>query len=119
LAVDGSKIEAVASRKKVITAKSLAKKAASIDGKIAEYMGAMDRPIGRKRNRSRLLATLRGRCKRCASVGHRCANRPSRLASESLSQLVVSEPESRLMRTARHGHQVATIPRRRSTPSTG
>src|SRR5713101_725903 len=42
LAVDGSKIEAVASRKQVITPKSLAKKAASIDRKIAEYLVAMD-----------------------------------------------------------------------------
>src|SRR6202140_714056 len=38
LAVDRSKNGAMASRKQVITPKSLAKKAASIDGKIAEYL---------------------------------------------------------------------------------
>src|SRR5580704_3045859 len=42
VAIDGSKIEAVASRKKVITPKSLAKQAASLDRKIAEYLAAMD-----------------------------------------------------------------------------
>ncbi len=42
VAIDGSKIEAVASRKKVLTPALLAKRAAALDAKIAEYLAAMD-----------------------------------------------------------------------------
>jgi transposase len=108
LAVDGSKIEAVASRKQVITPKSLAKKAASIDGKIAEYLASMDQVDREEEAGSEpvvgdveaALRALRGR-------REEVRQQAEQLASEGLSQLVVSEPEARLMRTARHGHQVA------------
>src|SRR5689334_4965562 len=42
LAIDGSKIAAVASRKQVITQKKLAERDAAIERKIAEYLSAMD-----------------------------------------------------------------------------
>ncbi len=42
LAIDGSKIAAVASRKQVITPKKLAERDAAIERKIAEYLAAMD-----------------------------------------------------------------------------
>src|SRR5258708_19079228 len=42
LAIDGTKIAAVASRKKVITPKRIAKMNEAIDRKIAEYLAAMD-----------------------------------------------------------------------------
>jgi len=42
VAIDGTKIEAVASRKKVITPKSLAEQGAALDRKIARYLAAMD-----------------------------------------------------------------------------
>jgi transposase len=107
LAIDGSKIEAVASRKQVITPKSLAKKTASIDRKIVEYLAAMDEAdreepaaepaVG---NVAAALAALRER-------REEVSRQAEQLASEELSQRVLSEPEARLMRTARHGHQVA------------
>ena len=42
LAIDGTKMEAVASRKQVITPKSLEKTIAAIDRKIAAHLAAMD-----------------------------------------------------------------------------
>lgn len=42
IAIDGSKVQAVASRKQVITPKSLAKKLSAIDRKIAAHLAAMD-----------------------------------------------------------------------------
>jgi transposase len=107
LAIDGSKIEAVASRKQVITPKSLAKKTASIDGKIAEYLAAMDEADGQEAGLEPVVgdvgAALRALRERREQVGQQA----EQLASQGLSQLVLSEPEARLMRTARHGHQVA------------
>src|SRR5947208_8010047 len=42
VAIDGTKIEAVASHKQVITPKTVAKKIAALDGKIADHLAAMD-----------------------------------------------------------------------------
>src|SRR5713101_3072750 len=42
LAIDGTKIAAVASRKRVITPAKIAKMNAAIDRKIAEYLASMD-----------------------------------------------------------------------------
>ncbi|MGH8528028.1 MAG: transposase, partial [Gammaproteobacteria bacterium] len=42
VAIDGSKIEAVASRKRVVTPERLAKQTAALDEKIAAYLVAMD-----------------------------------------------------------------------------
>jgi transposase len=108
LAIDGSKIDAVASRKQVITPKNLAKKAAVVDRKIAAYLTAMDaadRQEGApasiaKADVAAALQALRAQRERV----HQLAGQ---LAAQGLSQLVMSEPEAKLMRTARHGHQVA------------
>lgn len=107
LAVDGSKIEAVASRKKAITAKSLAKKAASIDRKIAEYMAAMDEADREEAGSEPVVGDVEGALRALRERGTEVRQQAEQLAREGLSQLVVSEPEARLMRTARHGHQVA------------
>lgn len=108
LAIDGTKIEAVASRKKVITPKSLKKKMAAIDRKIGEYLAAMDEADRQEPAREEIaapdvtavLAALRA---------HRdeVRRQAEHLAAEGLTQQVVGEQEARLMRTARHGHQVA------------
>ena len=107
LAVDGSKVEAVASRKKVVTPKSLAKKAASIDGKIAEYMAAMDEADREEAGSEPVVGDVEAALRALRERGTEVRRQAEQLASEGLSQLVVSEPEARLMRTARHGHQVA------------
>ena len=107
LAVDGSKIEAVASRKQVITPKSVAKKAASIDGKIAEYLAAMDEADGQEAVSEPVVGDVGAALRALRERRVQVRQQAEQLASEGLSQLVVSEPEARLMRTARHGPQVA------------
>lgn len=108
LAIDGTKIEAVASRKKVITPKSLAKKTAAIDRKIAEYLAAMDE-ADRQQPAADEIAAAEVTAALAALPTQRdhVRRQAERLAAEGLTQQVVGEPEARLMRTARHGHQVA------------
>lgn len=107
VAIDGTKIEAVASRKKVLTPKTLEKQMAALDRKIAEHLAAMDAADraeaadeARPADVAQALQVLRE--KRGAVAAQAKA-----LAEEGLSQRVVGEPEARLMKTARHGHQVA------------
>lgn len=108
LAIDGTKIEAVASRKQVITPPSLAKKTATIDRKIAEYLAAMDEadreePATEEMAPADVAAALEVLRRQRETVRRQA----ERLAREGLPQLVLGEPEARLMRTARHGPQVA------------
>ncbi len=107
MAIDGSKIEAVASRKKVLTPALLAKRAAALDAKIAEYLAAMDEADRQEAateagpaDVARALAVLRA--KRDAVQAQTEA-----LSEAGLNQTMTSEPDARLMKTARHGHQVA------------
>ena len=108
LAIDGTKIAAVASRKKVVTPNSLAKKMAALDRKIAEYLAAMDEADRQEPAREEIgapdvaavVAALRA---------HRdeVRRQAEQMAVEGLTQRVEGEAEARLMRTAHDGHQVA------------
>lgn len=108
LAIDGSKIEAAASRKRVLTPKGVAKRMAAIDRKIAEYLAALDEADRQDAAREEIvdgdvaaaLAALRAQ-------REAVRRQAEELAAEGLTQRVEGEPEARLMRTARHGHQVA------------
>lgn len=107
LAIDGTKIDAVASRKQVVTPKSLEKAAAAVDLKIAAYLAQMDEADRNERPPETegmkvavALAALRRR-------REKIQQQAEELTRQGLSQLVVTEPQAKLMRTARHGHQVA------------
>ena len=106
LAIDGTKIEAVASRKRVMTPKSLAKTAASLDRRIAAYLAAMDaadRSEAAETGPVDVAAALAALREKRDTVQRQAAA----LAADGLTQQVVGETEAKLMRTARHGHQVA------------
>lgn len=141
VAVDGSKIEAVASRKKVITPKSLEKQLAAVDGKIADYLAGMDEAdraedaeADEPTDVAAALAALQDQRKDLQAIAEADDGGPEgpdggqgepaelvalrqrrelleakakSLADQQLSQQVIGEREARLMRTARHGHQVA------------
>lgn len=106
VAIDGSKIEAVASRKRVLTPQSLEKRMAALDARIAQYLAAMDEA-------DRDEAAVSGVADVAAALDALKRDRAAvqaqaqALAVDGLSQRVDGEPEARLMRTARHGHQVA------------
>jgi transposase/IS5 family transposase len=109
VAIDGTKIGAVASRKQVITPEKLAKQAAALDRKIAEHLAAMD-TLDQEENAAparepamdvaKVLAALK---ERRAEVQHQAET----LARDEIKQLVLGEPEAKLMLTANYGHQVA------------
>lgn len=106
LAVDGSKIAAVASRKQVITPQRIAKQNAAIDRKIAEYLAAMDEADRQEPTASATGADVAAAVEALKAQRARLQGQARELAARGLKQLVVTEPEAKLMRTP-HGHSVA------------
>lgn len=108
VAVDGTKIEAVASRKTVITPQSLAKRADAIERKIAGYLEAMDEADREEAADEPMSgADVAAALEALREQREEVRRQAEHLASHGLKQQVVGESEARLMRTARHGHQVA------------
>jgi transposase len=112
VAIDGTKIEAAASRKKVVTPKKLAKQLAAIDARIAAYLAEMDAADQAEGDRAEggpqagsagdVQAALEVLAQRRAEV----QSTAKALVDEGLTQKVIGESDARLMKTARHGHQV-------------
>ena len=106
VAVDGSKFEAVASRKGVWTQERLQRVTAAIDRDIAEYLKQMDEQDAQHaghltpadaRSAIEALNARREQLQELARV----------MQDNGQSQHVQSEPEAKLMRTAAGGHKVA------------
>jgi transposase len=106
LAIDGSKIAAVASRKQVITPKRIEKINAAIDRKIADYLASMDEADREGPRAAGVAADVAAAIEALKAQKLRLQGQAQALAAGGLKQLVVSEPEAKLMRTA-HGHAVA------------
>jgi len=108
VAIDGTKVGAVASRKQVITPEKMAKQAAALDRKIVEHLAAMDsadeeedgEPPQPTVDVAKALAELLER-------RQKVRRHAERLADNDLKQLVLTEQDAKLMRTSNHGHQVA------------
>jgi transposase len=106
LAIDGTKIAAVASRKKVITPQRIAKMNEAIDRKIAEYLAAMDAADREEPAAGPARADVAAAIAALQEQRGQLQNQAQQLAQQGLKQLVVGEREAKLMRTPR-GHQVA------------
>jgi transposase len=106
LAIDGTKIAAVASRKKVMTPKRIAKMNEAIDRKIAEYLAAMDAADRQEPAEGAASADVAAAIAALKEQRVKLQSQAQDLARQGLKQLVTSEPEAKLMRTSR-GHQVA------------
>jgi transposase len=106
LAIDGTKIAAVASRKKVITPQRLAKMNEAIDRKIAEYLAAMDEADRQEPAKGPAGADVTAAIAALRKQRVKLQSQAQELAQRGLKQLVEGESEARLMRTPR-GHQVA------------
>jgi transposase len=106
LAIDGTKVAAVASRKKVITPDRNAKMNAAIDRKIAEYLAGMDDADREEPRAATPEADVTAAIEALKAQRAKLQAQARDLAERGLKQLVVSEPEAKLMRTP-HGHQVA------------
>jgi transposase len=106
LAIDGTKIAAVASRKQVITPKQIEKMNASIERKIADYLALMDAADREEPRAAGAPADVAAALEALKAQKLRLQGQAQRLAASGLKQLVVTEPEAKLMRTP-HGHAVA------------
>lgn len=106
LAIDGSKIAAVASRKQVITKKKLAERDAAIERKIADYLAAMDEADAKETSAEPAKADVAAALAALKAQRAELQQQAEQLVREGLKQKVLGEPEAKLMRTPR-GHQVA------------
>jgi hypothetical protein len=106
LAIDGTKIAAVASRKQVITPQRIEKMNAAIDRKIAEYLTGMDEADREEPGAAGAPADVAAAIEALQAQKARLQGQARDLADRGLKQLVVTEPEAKLMRTP-HGHAVA------------
>jgi transposase len=107
VAIDGSKIEAVASRKKVLTLQKLEQQMAALDRKIAEHLAAMDEADRAEAAEAARPADVAQALQALREQREVVAAQAQALAEAGLSQQVEGEVDARLMKTARHGHQVA------------
>lgn len=106
LAIDGTKIAAVASRKQVITPARIVKMNEAIDRKIAEYLAAMDEADRNEPAAASAKVDVATAIEALKAQKERLQGQAQALAERGLKQLVVTEEEAKLMRTA-HGHAVA------------
>jgi transposase len=106
LAIDGTKIAAVASRKRVITPARIAKMNAAIDRKIAEYLALMDEADREEPKTASAQADVAAAIEALKAQKQRLQGQAEELAARGLKQLVETEREAKLMRTP-HGHAVA------------
>lgn len=106
LAIDGTKIAAVASRKKVITPRRIAKMNEAIDRKIGEYLAAMDEADRQEPAAKAAAGDVAAAVAALQAQRAKLQEQARELARKGLKQLVVGEHEAKLMRTP-HGHMVA------------
>ena len=106
LAIDGTKITAVASRKQVITPEQINKRDAAIERKIAEYLATMDEADRQEEAPEPAAVDVAAAIAALRAQRETLQRQAEELAREGLKQKVVGEPDAKLMRTP-HGHQVA------------
>jgi hypothetical protein len=106
LAIDGTKIAAVASRKRVTTPAKIEKMNAAIDRKIAEYLASMDEADREEPKATIAQADVAAAIEALKAQKERLQSQAEELAARGLKQLVETEREAKLMRTP-HGHAVA------------
>jgi transposase len=106
LAIDGTKIAAVASRKQVITPKRIEKMNAAIDRRIADYLASMDEADREEVGSAGKPADVAAAIEALKAQKERLQGQAQDLAARGLKQMVMTEPEAKLMRTP-HGHAVA------------
>jgi transposase len=107
VAIDGTKVEAVASHKKAITADQLEKRAAALDKKIREHLAAMDEADQEESETELDPEAVKAALAKLQERRREVQEQKDVLAREARNQLVLGERDARLMKTARHGYQVA------------
>ncbi len=106
LAIDGSKMAAVASRKKVITKAKLVERDKALERKIAGYLEAMDQADAEENSPEVTPPDVAAALGALKARRFELQRQAEELVREGLKQKVVGEADAKLMRTPR-GHQVA------------
>ena len=106
IAIDGSKFQAASSQRQHVTPAKLVKQQAALEKQIATYLNALD-----QRDKAEQPATINAAAVRAAldTLKHDHANNQAlqkHLHDHDLKQLIKTEPDARLMRTAK-GMQVS------------
>jgi transposase len=106
LAIDGTKIAAVASRKQVMTPQRIEKMNAAIERRIADYLASMDEADRSETGLGGKPVDVAAAIEALKAQKERLQAQAQDLVARGLKQMVMTEPEARLMRTP-HGHAVA------------
>ncbi len=106
LAIDGTKIAAVASRKQVMTPQRIEQMNAAIDRRIADYLASMDEADRQEAGSAGKPADVAAAIEALKAQKERLQAQAQDMAARGLKQMVMTEPEAKLMRTP-HGHAVA------------
>jgi transposase len=106
LAIDGTKIAAVASPKQVITPARIAKQSEAVERKINDYLAAMDAADREEPAAEHACVDVAAALAALKARQAILQGQAEELARQGLKQKVLTEPEAKLMRTP-HGHQVA------------
>lgn len=106
LAVDGTKIAAVASRKQVMTPQRIEKMNAAIDRRIADYLASMDEADRQEVGSAGKPVDVAAAIEVLKAQKERLQAQAQDMAARGVKQMVMTEPQARLMRTP-HGHTVA------------
>lgn len=105
VAIDGSKFEAVASRKQVVTPKRIAAELTSIEERIGQYLRSLDEAdvsepaVPSSGDTHSAIETLRARQQQWQALA-------GEMQANGETQRVITEPEARLMRASGGGHVV-------------
>jgi hypothetical protein len=107
LAIDGTRIEAVASRKQVITRKRLAEQMAVLDRKIEEYLTALDEADRHEPEGESACPDVAVALAALKEQRQKLQRQAQEMADRGIKQQVATEPEARLMRVGPQGFEVA------------
>lgn len=107
VAIDGTKLHAVASKKAVWTPERLSKAQARLDEHIAQYLAQLEQSEQDHADPSATPQQVQAALAQLHERKAQLKDTESALARSGQSQWVKGEPEARLMRTAQGGHAVA------------
>ncbi len=107
VAIDGSKFQAVASRKKVWTPERLAKAQARADERIAHYLQELERSESEEAGSGPSTQQVQAALTELKARRDQLQAPAQGLAQSGQSQWVQGEPQAKLMRTAQGAHAVA------------
>jgi transposase len=106
VAIDGSKFQAAASKRRVVTKRDLAEESRKLDARIAQYLRTLDEGDVQEREEPIDRAAVAAALQELKSRKADCQTALNALAELDETHHVSGEPEARLMRTPQ-GHGVA------------